>query len=154
MSSPKASFQKADSRKMRTRNMAQAIPFDAVSIHPETSMQPSINNALVQDCPEGYPLLAAFLDSDDNFMMYRRFGYLQARLLLEKQEQLRRFEEDLDILDREDKGREGKDANGRDNPLRTLKDGRKEKASERRVLMRKIEKKFRDYGTLISSMNS
>jgi hypothetical protein len=139
---------------MRTRNVAQAILFDAVSIQPDTLMYPSTNNALVQDCPEGYPLLATFLDSDDNFMMYRRFGYLQARLLLEKQEQLRRLEEDLDLLDREDKERQGEDANGRNNPLRTLKDGKKEKANERRVLMRKIEKKFRDYGTSISSVTS
>src|SRR5215469_11608832 len=39
----------------------------------------------VYSCPEGYPRLAAFLDSDENFMVYRRFGYLQSRLLLEKQ---------------------------------------------------------------------
>jgi hypothetical protein len=31
------------------------------------------------------PRLAALLDSDENFMLYRRFGYLQARLLLHKQ---------------------------------------------------------------------
>ena len=92
-------------------------------------------------------MLAAFLDSDDNFMVYRRFGYLQARLLLEKQEQLRRLEEDLDILDGQEKER-WKDAHARDNPLKSLKDGKKDKAGERRVLMRKIEKKFRDYGNV------
>lgn len=31
--------------------------------------------------------------------MYRRFGYLQARLLLDKQDQLRRLEERLERLD-------------------------------------------------------
>jgi len=86
-------------------------------------------------------------------MIYRRFGFLQARLLLEKQEQLRRLEEDLDMLDTEEKERE-KDANARDNPLKTLKDGKNDKASKRRVLMRKIEKKFRDYGTSNRSMTS
>lgn len=91
-------------------------------------------------------MLAAFLDSDDNFMIYRRFGYLQARLLLEKQEELRRLEEDLDILDSREQER-WKDAHARDNPLKTLKNGKKDKASERRVLIRKIEKKFRGYGT-------
>src|SRR3984885_8934419 len=131
---------------MRTRNVAQAILFDAVSIHPDTLMHPSTNNTLVQDCPKGYPLLAAFLDSDDNFMIYRRFGYLQARLLLEKQEELRRLEEDLDILDGREQER-WKDAHARDNPLKSLKNGKKDKASERRVLIRKIEKKFRGYGT-------
>ena len=73
-------------------------------------------------------------------MMYRRFGFLQSRLLLEKQEQLRRLEESLDFLDRE-----AKDANPRD--LESFKDGKKEQSSDRRVLMRKIEKKFRDYGS-------
>lgn len=88
--------------------------------------------------------MAAFLDSDDNFMMYRRFGYLQARLLLEKQEQLRRLEEDLDVMDKR-----GEAAGSRD--LKTLKDGKKDNAGERRMLMRRIEKKFRDYGKLITS---
>jgi hypothetical protein len=39
------------------------------------------------------------MDSDDGFMIYRRFGYLQSRLLLEKQEQLRQLEDKLDKLD-------------------------------------------------------
>jgi hypothetical protein len=73
--------------------------------------------------------------------MFRRFGYLQARLLLEKQEQLRRLEEDLDLLDKTDR-----DVKPRD--LRALEDGKKDNAGERCVLMRKIEKKFRDYGML------
>ena len=47
----------------------------------------------------GYPNLAAFADSDESFMVYRRFGYLQSRLLLEKQNDLRRLEEELDRLD-------------------------------------------------------
>ena len=34
-------------------------------------------------------MLATFLDSDDCFMVYRRFGFLQSRRLLEKQEELR-----------------------------------------------------------------
>lgn len=48
----------------------------------------------------GYPNLAAFLDSDESFGLYRRFGYLQARVILEKQEELRCLEESLDDLDR------------------------------------------------------
>jgi hypothetical protein len=43
--------------------------------------------------------LAAFLDSDEGFTIYRRFGYLQSRLLLDKQEQLRLLEEKLEHLD-------------------------------------------------------
>lgn len=32
----------------------------------------------------GYPALAAAIDAEDGVMMYRRFGDLQSRLLLEK----------------------------------------------------------------------
>ncbi len=46
----------------------------------------------VHSTPRGYPKLAAFLESDDNFKIYRRFGYLQSRLLIEKQNDLQRLE--------------------------------------------------------------
>ena len=98
---------------------------------------------VVQDCPDGYPLTAAFLDSDDNFMIYRRFGYLQARLLLEKQEQLRRLELDLELMDEKDK-----DAKSRD--LVTLGDGETGRATARQELMQRIEDKFRDYGASVT----
>lgn len=45
--------------------------------------------------------MAAFLDSDDNFMVYRRFGYVQSRVLLARQEKLRRLEARLEELDEE-----------------------------------------------------
>lgn len=54
------------------------------------------------ECPKGYPRLAAFIDSDENFMLYRRFGFLQARLLLYKQDRLRALETKLDELDKDD----------------------------------------------------
>jgi hypothetical protein len=56
----------------------------------------------LEECPRGYPRLAAFLDSDENFMIYRRFGFLHARVLLQKQDELRELEEDLDQLDKKD----------------------------------------------------
>ena len=49
--------------------------------------------------PTGYPNLAAFSDSDESFMLYRRFGYLQSRILLEKQAELSFLEAQLDDLD-------------------------------------------------------
>lgn len=45
--------------------------------------------------------MAAFIDSDDNFMVYRRFGYVQSRILLARQEKLRRLEARLEALDEE-----------------------------------------------------
>jgi hypothetical protein len=49
----------------------------------------------------GYLYLASFLDSNQGFMLYRRFGYLHLRLLLQKQDKLREMEEALDNLDQE-----------------------------------------------------
>jgi hypothetical protein len=57
----------------------------------------------VEKCEHGYPYLASFLDSDENFMIYRRFGFLHARLLLQKQDELRIMEEELDRMDQRDK---------------------------------------------------
>ncbi|KAF2142084.1 uncharacterized protein K452DRAFT_326613 [Aplosporella prunicola CBS 121167] len=47
----------------------------------------------------GYPRLAAFINSDEQFMMFRRFGYIQTRLLLEKQAKLMKLERHLNFLD-------------------------------------------------------
>jgi hypothetical protein len=71
-------------------------------------------------------------------MLYRRFGFLQARLLLNKQDQLRALEEQLDEMDRGDdeeylKSRELDDADDR----------------PRTKLLKKIEVKFREYGMCI-----
>lgn len=57
----------------------------------------------MESCKVGYPYLASFLDSDENFMIYRRFGFLHARLLLQKQDELRVMEATLDRMDRKDK---------------------------------------------------
>ncbi|KAL9621321.1 MAG: hypothetical protein Q9160_004212, partial [Pyrenula sp. 1 TL-2023] len=54
------------------------------------------------DCPPGYPLAAAFLDSDENFMIYRRFGFVQSRLLLDKQYELQDLEKALEEMDKDD----------------------------------------------------
>jgi hypothetical protein len=62
----------------------------------------------VERCEEGYPYLAAFLDSDENFMIYRRFGFIHARLLLQKQDELRMMEEALDRMDQRDKAQNTK----------------------------------------------
>jgi hypothetical protein len=49
-----------------------------------------------------YRTVATFLDSDENFMIYRRFGYLHARILLRLQDRLRNLESKLDDYDKED----------------------------------------------------
>lgn len=90
------------------------------------------------DARKGYPSLATFLDSDENFMLYRRFGYLQSRLLLDKQADLRELEEQLDELDEEV-------ALSRPGDL-TTRDLRPEDANTRKELMDEIEARFCEYG--------
>lgn len=53
----------------------------------------------VNDHPKGYPSIAAFLDSDDGFSIYRRFGYLQSRILLHRQGELSVLEEELQAIE-------------------------------------------------------
>jgi hypothetical protein len=85
----------------------------------------------------GYPKLAAFLDSDENFMLYRRFGYLQSRLLLEKQDELRVLEEKLDKMDEHDFDD--------DTYQLTTREGQ---SDERIALKQEAEVKFKEYGKL------
>lgn len=71
-------------------------------------------------------------------MLYRRFGYLQSRLLLEKQDDLRRLEEELDRLDR-------KDIKKSDRILMTRQNVGEDHFKGRRELMYKIENAFNQY---------
>lgn len=72
---------------------------------PKSFLKPSFPCKIrsLEKCDKGYPYLASFLDSDENFMIYRRFGFLHARLLLQKQDELRKLEEDLDRMDKRDR---------------------------------------------------
>src|ERR1700712_961884 len=70
-------------------------------------------------------------------MLYRRFGFLQSRLLLNKQDQLRALEEQLDEIDR-----------GDDEEYLTSRDMDDADERPRTRLMKKIETKFREYGMI------
>lgn len=86
----------------------------------------------------GYPNLATFQSSDEVFGLYRRFGYLQSRLLLEKQDVLRVLEKELNDYDEED---------------RAQSDTRKSdiQPNPREELLGKIEHAFNSYGKMCSS---
>lgn len=64
--------------------------------------------------PPGYPNLSALLTNDENLMLYRRFNYIQSRLILYKQDELRELQTELDRMEERD---------ARDNP-RVLNQGR------------------------------
>lgn len=51
-------------------------------------------------CPKGYPRLAAFNASEQNFMLYRGFSCVHARLLLTLQSSIQSLESELDSMDR------------------------------------------------------
>jgi hypothetical protein len=78
------------------------LPLSSFPIFPSSPPTHTLTLHPVESCPPGYPHLAAFLSSDENFSLYRRFSYLSARLLLHKQDTLRALEAKLDALDRRD----------------------------------------------------
>jgi hypothetical protein len=96
------------------------------------------NLSAVDACPAGYPRLAAFLDSDDCFSVYRRFGFLQSRLLLNKQDKLRQLEEALDSLDLSEAKADEHRPQTRDLP--------EEVGARRQRLLTAIEGEFTSYG--------
>ena len=55
----------------------------------------------VDEYPEGYPNLAAWQQSDPNFLVYRRFGTLRHRLILHRQQELAKLERRLNDHDQE-----------------------------------------------------
>lgn len=56
----------------------------------------------VDSYQRGYSTLAAIEDSDPNFLIYRKFGWLRNRLLLDLQDELVTLEQKLQLLDDND----------------------------------------------------
>ena len=64
----------------------------SVSPHPFRESWTCADCDQVHESLNGYPRLGAFVASDRNFLIVRRFNHLQARLLLQVQDELRKFE--------------------------------------------------------------
>lgn len=97
--------------------------------------------------PKGYPRQAAFADSDESFMIYRRFGYIHSRLLLNKQDELRELEaslKNMDLIDADsDEGKlclQSRDLDENREKIPGLE--------SRRELLERIERKTLQYGRL------
>ena len=108
----------------------------------------SADRIVVEDHPEGYPQLTAFLNSDDDFLIARKYGFLRTRLLLYRQDELSVLEKGLLKLDNEDK-------QNRKRALQSRKyDEETDDNSEntRKALMVKIADKLKDYGKLPRSI--
>jgi len=98
--------------------------------------------------PEGYPRISAYIDSDSDTALFRRFGVLHARSLLYKQVELTELEAQLDKIDKEDEGKTGADPNKwRLGHSISLNDGQMNE--KRRDLMKKIDEKLEEYDKLI-----
>jgi hypothetical protein len=82
-------------------------PLSRIPVRIERSNSPSEDQAdlnIVEDHPAGYPQLAAFIASDDNFCMYRKFDRASSRVLLHLQSEIAALDNGLNQMDRTDDG--------------------------------------------------
>ena len=85
----------------------------------------------------GYQSFSAFVASDNDFFILRRFGALSARVLLALQDQLSRLEEDLEALERRVRAEHAPDVhNG---------SFREETEKDREALISQAQRIIRDY---------
>lgn len=61
----------------------------------------SLKIVQVDDHPRKFPQLAALMDADTSFLIYREFSYLRNRLLLDREIELAQLERDLMTQDDE-----------------------------------------------------
>lgn len=97
---------------------------------------------VVDDHPAGYPQLAAFVNSDDNFLIARKYGFLRSRVLLYRQDELSVLEKELIALDDDDRVNRALALQSRKHDEETDKDP----VYSRKVLMKKIDDKLKEYG--------
>lgn len=91
----------------------------------------------------GYPRVAAFENCDPNFLIYRRFGWLHSRVLLNLQDELQQLERDLE---RED---EWEYSHGNDKKLKSRRKDRKGPKTKRQDILKSINAKLKEYGMFI-----
>ncbi|KAK3677510.1 hypothetical protein LTR78_002360 [Recurvomyces mirabilis] len=106
-----------------------------------SSQQPVAPRTVIRslkDFASAYPNLAIFLDSDESFALYRRHGYIQTRILLDKQDQLRCIEAELDELDNAEQFDDA------DNLF-----SRQFQGEKRRRILQTAETAFREYASLL-----
>lgn len=89
--------------------------------------------SVLEDYPQGYPRLAAFLALDRDFSVFKRFDYLHTRSLLEQQDELAELQERLNQCDDTEPIRLG------------LSSRRQDENQERRELLRQVTAKLQEY---------
>ncbi|KAI9719279.1 MAG: hypothetical protein M1812_003609 [Candelaria pacifica] len=96
----------------------------------------------LEDHPAGYPRLAAYIDSDTNFNIYRRFGFLRNRVLLHTQAELVELESQLEGLDELDEQEE-------EEILKSKERDDSQAEPERKLLLEQIDTKLKQYDDLL-----
>lgn len=86
--------------------------------------------------------MAAFVNSDENFLIARKYGYLRSRVLLYRQDELSVLEKDLIALDADDEEKRSLALQSRKFDEQTDKDP----IYSRKVLIQKIDDKLKEYG--------
>ena len=93
----------------------------------------------VEDHYAGYPRVAALVDSDPNWNIYRRFGYLRNRVMLHTQAELASLEVELQKLDY----RDSKEA---PEVLTSMEQDDTQRDPRRKFLLKEIETALKSYG--------
>ncbi|KAK6390006.1 hypothetical protein LTR65_006059 [Meristemomyces frigidus] len=97
----------------------------------------------IDDHPNGYPRLASFMNSDENFLIARRYSLLHTRVMLYRQAELAQLERDLLELDKEDAGE-------KDRALKGVKFlARGPRGADRKELIGEIEEKLKQYDDIV-----
>ena len=91
--------------------------------------------------PDGYPRIAALIDSDPNFVIYRQYGFLRHRCLLHLQDELAECEQKLQAYD-------AHDAETHKILLRSRQRDDTEKIPKRSKLLATIHSKLNEYGNV------
>ena len=104
-----------------------------------------IDKGIVDDHPNGYPQLAAWINCDDNFLTTRKYGFLRSRVLLYRQDELAVLERQLIKLDDEDRV----DHPDRLQSRKLDEHEDKDPIYSRKALIQKIDDKLKEYGMRI-----
>lgn len=104
----------------------------------------------VNDHPKGYPQLAAFVSSDENFLICRKYDFLRNRVLLYRQDELSCLERELIALDEDNFKKRPLALRSRkhdeetdDDPLYSYK-----------AVIQKIDNKLKEYGELFCTLHN
>ncbi|ORY17224.1 hypothetical protein BCR34DRAFT_555651 [Clohesyomyces aquaticus] len=100
----------------------------------------------IDDHPNGYPRLAALLNSDEDFLICRQYGFLHNRVLLYRQDELRELEQKLLVMDNI--------TQEKDDTMLKCRMREERETDERRALINRIDDKLREYNDIVQRTRS